>query len=95
MPIAHISTPLATTEYIDPISFDLFKDVVLKKQELYNEGRSLVQQKLDNTSQIEGMLGNEADKEYFRQEMKKYTDAINKITLLGALVEILNANNIE
>jgi hypothetical protein len=78
MPIAHISTPLATTEYTDPISFDLFKDVVLKKQELYNEGRSLVQQKLDNTSQIEGMLGNQADKEYFRQEMKKYTDAINK-----------------
>ena len=78
MPIAHISTPLATTEYVDPISFDLFKDVVIKKQELYNEGRSLVQQKLDNTSQIEGMLGNQADKEYFRQEMKKYTDAINK-----------------
>jgi hypothetical protein len=78
MPIAHISTPLATNNYVDPISFDLFKDVVLKKQELYNEGRSLVQQKLDSTSQIEGMLGNEADKEYFRQEMKKYTDAVNK-----------------
>jgi hypothetical protein len=78
MPIAHISTPLATTEYVDPISFDLFKDVVLKKQELYNEGRSLVQQTLDTTSQIEGMLANDADKEYFRQEMKKYVDAVNK-----------------
>lgn len=78
MPIAHTSTPLATTEYVDPISFDLFKDVVLKKQELYTEGRNLIQQTLDTTSQLEGMLGNDADKEYFRQEMKKYVDAVNK-----------------
>lgn len=77
MPISHAHKTIEASDYINPISFDNFKDVVTKKQDMYNEGRSLIQKQIDAYSQIADSLPKPEQRAYFEQEMEKLGKAIN------------------
>lgn len=77
MPISHAHKTIEASDYINPISFDNFKDVVTKKQDMYNEGRSLIQKQIDTYSQIADSLPKPEQRAYFEQEMEKLGKAIN------------------
>jgi hypothetical protein len=78
MPIGASSNKFTHFDYVDPISLDLFKDVVTKKQQMYDEGRSLVQKQLDTYDSFIDQLTKPEDKAYAEQEVAKLTDAVNQ-----------------
>lgn len=78
MPIGANSQKFTHFDYVDPISLDLFKDVVTKKQQMYDEGRSLVQRQLDTYDSFIDQLTKPEDKAYAEQEVAKLTDAVNQ-----------------
>jgi len=91
MPIGANSTKFTNFDYVDPISLDLFKDVVTKKQQMYDEGRSLVQKQLDTYDSFIDQLIKPEDKAYAEQEVAKLTDAVNQ----NAGLDFSNKSNLQ
>lgn len=78
MPVSANHNKFVHNSYVNPISLDFFVDVVSRKQQMYDEGRSLVQKQLDTFDKLKSELVNDADKAYLEQEITKMTESINQ-----------------
>ena len=77
MPISAQHTKFEYPDYISPFPADELIKLAVKKQEMYDEGRSLVQKQIDTYSQIRGELVKDQDKEYFDKSMASLVKSIN------------------
>lgn len=91
MPISAKHTKFEYPEYISPFPADELIKLAVKKQEMYDEGRSLVQKQIDTYSQIKGELVRDQDKEYFDKSMSSLVKSINQ----SAGLDFSNKSNVQ
>jgi hypothetical protein len=78
MPISAQHTKFVYPDYIDPLPADDLIKLAVKKQEMFDEGRSKVQQSIDAYGKIRNSLVRDVDKEYFDKNMNNMVKAINQ-----------------
>lgn len=91
MPIGARHTKFEYPEYISPFPADELIKLAVKKQEMYDEGRSLVQKQIDTYGQIRNQLVKDQDKEYFDKSMSGLVKAINQ----SAGLDFSNKSNVQ
>ena len=91
MPISAQHTKFEYPEYISPFPADELIKLAVKKQEMYDEGRSLVQKQIDTYSQIRSELVKDQDKEYFDKSMASLVKSINS----SAGLDFSNKSNVQ
>jgi len=91
MPIGARHTKFEYPEYISPFPADELIKLAVKKQEMYDEGRSLVQKQIDTYGQIRNQLVKDQDKEYFDKSMSGLVKAINS----SAGLDFSNKSNVQ
>jgi hypothetical protein len=91
MPISAQHTKFEYPDYISPFPADELIKLAVKKQEMYDEGRSLVQKQIDTYSQIRSELVKDQDKEYFDKSMSSLVKSING----SAGLDFSNKSNVQ
>ena len=91
MPISAQHTKFEYPDYISPFPADELIKLAVKKQEMYDEGRSLVQKQIDTYSQIRSELVKDQDKEYFDKSMASLVKSING----SAGLDFSNKSNVQ
>ena len=91
MPISARHTKFEYPDYISPFPADELIKLAVKKQEMYDEGRSLVQKQIDTYGQIRNQLVKDQDKEYFDKSMGGLVKAINQ----SAGLDFSNKSNVQ
>ena len=78
MPISAQHTKFVYPDYIESLPADDLIKLAVKKQEMFDEGRSKVQQSIDAYGKIRNSLVRDVDKEYFDKNMNNLVKAINQ-----------------
>jgi hypothetical protein len=78
MPISAQHTKFVYPDYIESLPADDLIKLAVKKQEMFDEGRSKVQQSIDAYGKIRNSLVRDVDKEYFDKNMSNLVKAINQ-----------------
>lgn len=91
MPIGARHTKFEYPDYISPFPADELIKLAVKKQEMYDEGRSLVQKQIDTYGQIRNQLVKDQDKEYFDKSINGLVKAINS----SAGLDFSNKSNVQ
>ena len=78
MPISAQHTRFIYPDYVSPLPADDLIRFAQKKQEMYDEGRSLIQKQIDTYGQIRSQLVRDQDKEYFDKTMTGLVKAVNQ-----------------
>ena len=78
MPISAQHTKFVYPDYIESLPADDLIKLAVKKQEMFDEGRSKVQQSIDAYGKIRNSLVRDVDKEYFDKNMSNMVKAINQ-----------------
>ncbi len=91
MPISARHTKFEYPDYISPFPADELIKLAVKKQEMYDEGRSLVQKQIDTYGQMRNQLVKDQDKEYFDKSMGGLVKAINQ----SAGLDFSNKSNVQ
>lgn len=91
MPISAQHTRFVYPDYVSPLPADDLIKFAQKKQEMYDEGRSLVQKQIDTYGQIRSQLVRDQDKEYFDKSMAGLVKAINQ----SAGLDFSNKSNVQ
>lgn len=77
MPISSQHTKFVYPEYISPLPADELIKFAQKKQEMYDEGVSKVQQSIDSYNSLRGSILTDVEKEYFDKTMGNLVKAIS------------------
>ena len=78
MPISAQHTKFVYPDYVESLPADDLIKLAVKKQEMFDEGRSKVQQSIDAYGKIRNNLVRDVDKEYFDKNMSNMVKAINQ-----------------
>jgi hypothetical protein len=78
MPISAQHTKFVYPDYVESLPADDLIKLAVKKQEMFDEGRSRVQQSIDAYGKIRNNLVRDVDKEYFDKNMSNMVKAINQ-----------------
>ena len=78
MPISAQHTKFVYPDYVESLPADDLIKLAVKKQEMFDEGRSRVQQSIDAYGKIRNNLVRDVDKEYFDRNMSNMVKAINQ-----------------
>jgi hypothetical protein len=79
MPISAQHTKFVYPDYIDPLPADDLIKLAVKKQEMFDEGRSKVQQSIDAYGKIRNSLVRDVDKEYFDKNMNNMSKQLTRM----------------
>lgn len=95
MPISAQHTKFVYPDYIESLPADDLIKLAVKKQEMFDEGRSKVQQSIDAYGKIRNSLVRDVDKEYFDKNMNNLVKAINQnagldFSIKGNVDSVLN-----
>lgn len=78
MPISADHNLFQYSDYIAPLPAEFLLQGAMRKQQMYEEGRELVQSQLDAYSKIASEISKPEDREYFNKTMTSLVKAINE-----------------